>query len=130
MSACIYVLWQMQKLGERIWNAGLPVLDDLHNTSYGWKLPPPGERDDEHLRSLRTKRYRDTLGELKPGVTMVIMHCTAPTEVFARISSSGDLRKADMLAMLDPELREFLSKEGFILTTWKELGERRRALGK
>ena len=123
-------LAQMQKLGEQIWSAGLPVLDDLHNSSYGWKLPPAAERDDEHLRAWRTQRYRDTLSELKPGVTMVIMHCTAPTEVFARISSSGDLRKADMLAMLDPALREFLAKEGFILTTWKELGERRKALGR
>jgi hypothetical protein len=68
----------------------------------------------------------ETLRQLKPGVTMVIMHCTSPTEVFAHISDSGDLRKADMLAMLDPEFQAFLKSEGFMVTTWRELLERRR----
>jgi len=59
---------------------------------------------------------------------MVIMHCTAPTEVFKHISDSGKLRKGDLLAMTDPQLREFLNKEGFILTTWREVMERRSKL--
>ena len=117
----------LRKLAARLWDSGLPVLDDLHNTSYGWKLP--AERDDEHLRAWRTKLYVDTLRQLKPGVTMVIMHCTSPTAVFAQISDSGDLRKADMLAMLDPAFNAFLRKEGFILTTWRELHERRKRVG-
>src|ERR1017187_515799 len=29
---------QMQKTGEQLWRGGLPVLDDLHNTSYGWEM--------------------------------------------------------------------------------------------
>ena len=115
----------LRKLAARLWDSGLPVLDDLHNTSYSWKLP--AERDDEHLRAWRTKLYMDTLRQLKPGVTMVIMHCTSPTAVFAQISDSGDLRKADMLAMLDPAFNAFLRKEDFILTTWRELHERRSA---
>jgi hypothetical protein len=57
---------------------------------------------------------------------MVIMHCTAPTAVFRNISDSGDIRKADMLAMLDPEFQDFLTREHFIVSTWKELQERRR----
>ncbi|MDQ6759201.1 MAG: polysaccharide deacetylase family protein [Acidobacteriota bacterium] len=118
----------LRKLGERLWDAGLPVLDDLHNTSYGWKLPT--ERDDEHLRSWRTKLYMETLRELKPGLTMVIMHCTSPTPVFAQISDSGDLRKADMLAMLDPAFKAFLQRERFIVTTWKDAHDRRQHVGK
>ena len=119
---------QMRKIGEQLWSAGLPVLDDLHNTSYGWKVPKDMAPTDANLRRWRSKLYMDTLRELKPGVTMVIMHCTMPTEVFAKISDSGDIRKADMLAMTDPEFMTFLKREGFILTTWRELGERRRAL--
>ena len=56
---------------------------------------------------------------------MVIMHCTAPAESFPRISDSGDIRKADMLAMLDPEFAAFLKENRFIVTTWKELQQRR-----
>jgi predicted glycoside hydrolase/deacetylase ChbG (UPF0249 family) len=120
------VMGQMQKLGAQLWDAGLPVLDDLHNTSYGWPIPNGMVRDDAHLQHWRAQRYMETLAELKPGLTMVIMHCTSPTEVFPHISNSGDLRKADMLAMLDPEFQAFLKDKGFIVTTWKEAAERRK----
>ena len=103
-----------------------PVLDDLHNTSYDWKIPPGISNDDEKLRQWRTQRYMETLSELKPGLTMVIMHCTAPGDTFAHISSSGPIRKSDMLAMLDPKFQAFLKEQGFIVTTWKEAMERRR----
>jgi predicted glycoside hydrolase/deacetylase ChbG (UPF0249 family) len=116
----------VRALGVKLWNAGLPVLDDLHNTSYGWEIPTGASSDDEKLRKWRTQRYMETLAELKPGLTMVIMHCTAPTEVFARISGSGTLRKADMLAMLDPRFQAFLKEQGFIVTTWSEALDRRK----
>lgn len=119
------MLGPVRALGVKLWDAGLPVLDDLHNTSYGWKIPADAANDDEKLRNWRTDKYIETISELKPGLTMVIMHCTAPTEVFARISSSGTLRKADMLAMLDPRFQAFLKDQGFIVTTWREALERR-----
>ena len=34
---------QAGDIGKQIWDAGLPVLDDLHNTSYGWR-PTPARR--------------------------------------------------------------------------------------
>lgn len=117
---------QMRKIGQQLWASGLPVLDDLHNTSYGWKVPKDLPPTDENLRHWRTKLYMQTLRELKPGVTMVIMHCTSPTPIFGKISDSGDIRKADMLAMTDPDFQAFLKSEGFILTTWRELLERRK----
>ena len=118
---------QMRKLGEQLWRAGLPVLDDLHNDSYDWKMPPGMDpTDDDQLRRWRTGMYIKTLDQLKPGVTMVIMHCTAPTEMFGRISDSGLIRRADMLSMTDPAFARFLKEEGFFLTTWRELMERRQ----
>ena len=53
--------------------------------------------------------YIDAVRGLKPGVTMMIMHCTRPTEVFAQISSSGTVRLGDLKAMLDPRLRKALA---------------------
>jgi hypothetical protein len=38
-------LVQVRALGEKLWRAGLPVLDDLHNTSYDWKIPPDAVAD-------------------------------------------------------------------------------------
>ncbi len=115
---------QIRQLAQVLWNAGLPVLDDLHNVSYNFNYPKEIITDGE-LQSLATKQYSETIKSLKPGLTMVIMHCTAPTEVFKEISDSGTVRKADLLTMINPEFRKFLEKERFILSTWREVMERR-----
>jgi hypothetical protein len=101
-------------------------LDDLHNFSYDWKIPDSIANDDEKLRDERTKEYIEALQLLQPGVTMMIMHCTNPSETFKYISDSGPLRKADLLAMLNPEFKKALQDNGIIVTTWRELMERRR----
>ena len=115
-----------QNLGKTIWDGGLPVLDDLHNYSYDWNPPANVTKDDAALTKWRVDMYEKTMSKLKPGVTMVIMHSTDPSAIFPEITDSGDKRKADMLAMLDPGFKKFLKDNGFILTTWRELMERRK----
>lgn len=117
---------QLRELGKKIWDSGLPVLDDLHNVSYNFDYPKDKNISDDELRKLATSQYIKTIKELKPGLSMVIMHCTAPSEIFQYIGSSGQVRKADMLAMTDPAFKKFLEDEKIILTTWKELKERRQ----
>ena len=116
---------QIRDIGKMLWNAGLPVLDDLHNFSYGWNVPNGAKNDDKKLQAWRTQKYIEAIKSLKPGVTMMIMHCTATTEVFPYISDSGPTRRGDMLAMMDPLFKKALSDEHIILTTWRELMERR-----
>lgn len=113
-------------IGKQLWNANLPVLDDLHNISYDWK----GEKNmtDSELQTYKTDRYISTIEQLKPGLTMVIMHCTWPTEVFGEISTSGQTRKGDMLAMMDPAFKKYLEDNNIVLTTWREAKKRRDAL--
>jgi hypothetical protein len=103
-------------MGRKIWDGGLPVLDDLHNRSYGWK------------REEKVEKYVEAIRGLKPGVTMMIMHCTRPTEVFEHISTSGPTRLGDLEAMLDPRVRQALEDEKIVLTTWRELMDRRKAV--
>lgn len=116
----------MRGIGQNLWNAGLPVLDDLHADSYGWNLPAGEKATDEALRKLKTGRYIELLKAAQPGLTMIICHATAPTEVFDQISGSTATRKGDLLAMTDPELRRFIEKEGIVLTTWREVMRRRK----
>ncbi|HEY0770063.1 MAG TPA: polysaccharide deacetylase family protein [Sphingobacteriaceae bacterium] len=115
---------QLTQTGAMLWNAGLPVLDDLHNVSYGFEYRDDSSMSDAELQKIATKNYIQTIRDLKPGLTMVIMHCTSPSEVFSRISDSGRVRKADMLAMMDPEFKKFLEREKIILTTWREVKEK------
>ena len=98
----------------KIWNAGLPVLDDLHTGSYGWK---PDEKS-ERLMSL--------LKEMKPGVTEVLFHASRPTEDFPVITSSSASRHGDLKALTDPRVKELIQQRGIVLTTWKELMARRQ----
>jgi hypothetical protein len=116
---------QVRAYSERVWSMGLPILDDLYNVSYEWSLDPGIPATDENLRAMKTRRYAEVFHELKPGVTMVIVHSTDTSILFPLISDSGPTRRGDLLAMLNPELRKVVEKEGIILTTWRELQERR-----
>jgi predicted glycoside hydrolase/deacetylase ChbG (UPF0249 family) len=116
----------LPQVGQQLWNAGLPVLDDLDGTSYSWTLPTGTAVTDENIQAYKTKKFMELLTSAKPGLTYIIMHCTAPTPTFDQISTSGQTRKGDMLAMLDPALKLFIQEQGIIVTTWRELMERRR----
>lgn len=119
---------QMRQLGKLLWNAGLPVLDDLHNTSYDWVIPADIAADDQKLDDYKTALYIVALKSLKPGLTMMIMHCTDPGPSFKYISDSGPTRKGDLLAMMNPAFKKALAEQGIILTTWRELKQRRDKL--
>ncbi len=121
-------IMQIRKLGKMLWDAKLPVLDDLHNESYNWDIPKELQNDDQEIQEYKSKKYIEGIHAIKPGITMMIMHCTATTEVFPFISGSGPLRKGDMLAMMDPEFKAAITREGIILTNWRELMERRSKL--
>jgi hypothetical protein len=125
MDAPVEQIAQLQALGKMIWTAGLPVLDDLHNVSYDWKIPEAISTDDKKIQAFKTVKYIEAIKSLQPGVTMMIMHCTATTEVFPHISGSGAVRRGDMLAMMDPVFKKALQDEGIILTTWRELKAKR-----
>lgn len=104
---------QLRPLIPRIWNAGLPVIDDLHTGTYGW---PPAEK---------TARLVALLESLKPGVTEILFHASVPTDDFPRVTGSSASRHADTLALQAPEVRDAIRKRGIVLTTWRELMQRR-----
>ena len=104
--------------GEQIWAQGLPVLDDLHNSSYGWS------------RQNKVANYVTAIRNLRPGVTMMIMHCSAPSDSFHRITDSGPSRFGDLEAMLSPQVARVVAQQGIVLTTWRELQQRRQLVDK
>ncbi|WP_080238976.1 polysaccharide deacetylase family protein [Spirosoma rigui] len=116
----------IKQVGEQLWKAGLPVLDDLDGTSYGWNLPAGTPLTDANLQRYKTQKFSELLTSARPGLTYIIMHCTSATPTFDQITTSGATRQGDMLAMMDPALKKFIDKEGIIVTTWRELMERRK----
>ncbi|MBI3119707.1 MAG: polysaccharide deacetylase family protein [Candidatus Hydrogenedentes bacterium] len=109
---------QIQALGETLWNSGLPVLDDLYNETYGWK------------KEEKVDNFIATLKEMRPGLTQFIIHATEPMCNFSVLTTSSNTREGDMLAMLDPRLKQAIADQHIILTTWRELKQRRDQAGK
>ncbi len=121
---------EAKKVGKMVWNAGLPVLDDLHLVSGDWKLPDGVAKTAENMRDLKVEKFIEAFENMQPGVAMFIVHCTDITEVFPHISGSGLSRIGDMLAMMDPRLKDYIEKNDIKMTTWRELKERRDSLKK
>jgi len=101
-------------IAQKVWEAGLPVLDDL-------VTQPTRAEDYEKKKAELIQLLRD----MKPGITQIIVHCTVQTEVFSHISGSGPNREAELRLLTDPDIKEFIESEGIILTTWRELKKRR-----
>lgn len=105
-------------LAEKIWAAGLPVIDDLHTSVTSWK--PPG----------RKARFFKLIRELKPGITEILFHASVMTEELPLITGSAASRHADTELLKDPELKALLKERNIQLTTWRELKKRRDQVGK
>lgn len=120
------ILEKAPEVGRMIWNGGLPVLDDLHTISGNWK--PEHEVTAEEWGKYKAEQCIRILEEMEPGLAMVIVHSNESTDTFQYISGSGGSRYADMLAMIDPDLKAYIEKEGVILTTWREVMQRRQQL--
>jgi len=106
----------LRAMVERVWAAGLPVIDYVHTESYDWKTTE------------KIPQYSDAIRNLKPGITEMIVHCTKPDDVIDVITSKREHLYGDYRAMISPALKKVVEEEGIILTTWRELKERRRRI--
>lgn len=106
---------QIGILGQMVWALGLPVLDDLH-TGYGAKGAE--NKKAQIIEFLRT---------MQPGLTQFIVHATRPSDNFKEVTGSGPMRLAELEALTSPEVKKVVEEEGVILTTWRELKQRRDA---
>ncbi|MBI2731008.1 MAG: polysaccharide deacetylase family protein [Sphingobacteriales bacterium] len=117
---------QTDSIGKLLWSNGLPVIDDLISDSYTPGLPAGVAATKENLLKYKTRFYIDEFKKMKPGITYVITHASKLTEVFPHISDSGPIRDGDYMALMSKELKAYMEKEGIIITTMRELMERRQ----
>ena len=102
---------------ERIWEAGLPVLDVIDTSSYDWKNV-----------DTRQEQFIETIRNLKPGVTWFNVHPTMPTDEGKALSRNREILFSDYHVLISPEVKQAIEEEGIILTTWRELKQRRDAV--
>lgn len=106
-----------RKFTQRVWDAGLPVLDDMHTQSYNWDTT---DKTQYFIRDIRN---------LKPGITEMVVHLTKPDDVIGVITDNRTKLYGDYYALTDPKILRVIEEEGVILTSWTELKKRRDAVG-
>ncbi len=99
---------------ENLWEAGLPVLDDMHAASYGWDTTD------------KTDLFIDAIRNLKPGVTEFVVHLTKPDDTTDQITGGRTHLYGDYKALTNPKILEAIKEEGVILVSWTELMEKRQ----
>jgi len=70
----------------------------------------------------RKESYRKFLRNLKPGVTMLIVHLGMDDPELKAATAAWEARHADYLSFTDPEIASLIKELGIRLTTWRELG--------
>lgn len=103
---------------DEIWEGGLPLLDDIDMRSYN--TADPAEKKAILIDGLRN---------MKPGITEIIVHCALPSPVIEKVLNNPQVRYVDTQVMTDPEIAQLIQDEGIVLTTWRELKERRDRVG-
>ncbi len=71
----------------------------------------------------RKEAYKNLLRNLKPGVTMLIVHLGMNDPELKATTGSWEQRYGDFLAFTDPEIEALIKELGIKLGTWRELGK-------
>ncbi len=90
---------------------GLPVLDYLVTGVAGRTFAE------------RKQAYHALLRNLKPGVTMLIVHLGLDNDELKATTGSWQQRHADFLSFTDPETKKLMDELGIKTTTWRELSK-------
>jgi hypothetical protein len=89
----------------------LPVLDNVFQFYFGSDF------------DRRKRLYLDTLRNLKPGVTEIIIHCGYDDEELQAITTSNLIRDTDRRIFCDREVMEGVKKLDIEVITWEKFRE-------
>ena len=90
---------------------GLPILNSI------------GQFYDGNSHEERQQKYVDFLGELKPGVSELIIHCGYDNAELQAITNSSSRRDGDRRIFTDPAIAALVNELGIEVITWKQFRE-------
>jgi chitin disaccharide deacetylase len=99
------------QLAEQLDKRKLPVLDSMT------QLYTRGSFEDKKAQ------YLQAIGESKPGVHYLILHCGYDDAELQAITSSSKIRDTDRRIVTDPEFIEAVKRTGVEIVTWKQVRE-------
>lgn len=102
-----------REVADKLDKAGFPLIDKLIMDEKSGKTIEEG-----------FDNYCKTLSDLKPGVTLLILHLGKEGEELEHITSRHWSRDQQYRIFTDPRLAEFIKKENIHLLGWRELKEK------
>jgi predicted glycoside hydrolase/deacetylase ChbG (UPF0249 family) len=70
------------------------------------------------------KYYMDSIRNLKPGVTQIIVHPALDGDELGAITGSHARRQRDFQVFTDPDIAQLIRDQNVRLITWREIGQR------
>jgi hypothetical protein len=101
------------ELAGKLEAAGFPIIDTLI------KEEQVGDTYEQGF-----KNYAKVISDLKPGVTLIIVHLGIEGEELKNVTGSHARRDQQYRIFTDPKMAEHLKKENIHLMGWKELKEK------
>ncbi|MBX7165633.1 MAG: polysaccharide deacetylase family protein [Pirellulales bacterium] len=106
---------------------GYPITDQLRKLIDAYKLPKLDDFDAVDEGKTYDEKLSNFFAEvrsLRPGITELIFHPSAPSEGLKHITGSWQQRIWEYQMFSDPRVQEFLKTEGIVFTNWKEIMQR------
>ena len=75
----------VEAIAKRIWDGGLPLVDDIFAATYDWK---PEDKVGKYIEVLRGMQH---------GLLEIVVHCSDPTPVFPVFTSMNPSCKSTLL---------------------------------
>jgi hypothetical protein len=101
-----------EKLTELMKGYTLPMLDDFDSVVEGKTYEEKKENFYKQIRDLR------------PGITELIFHPSTLSEGLHHITGTWQQRAWEAQMFSDPEVKQFLEREGILFTNWKDMMKR------
>jgi len=98
-----------EKCARQLEQQGLPLLDGIAQFYGG----------DSHVQ--RRAKYLETIRDLEPGVTQIIIHCGYANDELRAITSSAERRDGDRKIFMEPAVAALIDKLGIQVIGWKQL---------
>jgi predicted glycoside hydrolase/deacetylase ChbG (UPF0249 family) len=117
----------VKAVADKFKEQGYPINDDMIKILNDYHLPkldnftsvPRGSTYEE-----KRDKFLALVKSLNPGLTEIIFHPSVESDNLKTITNSWQQRVWESQLFADPVVREFIEKEGIIITDWKQIMER------
>ena len=105
------VVERAAELVKELENQGYPLIDRIAQFYDG----------DTHEQ--RRAQYVQTLQNLKPGISQLIIHCGYADDELRAITNSAERRNGDRDVFMEPQIAKLIDSLGIEVITWKQVSE-------